>query len=127
MFVGSAFVTISLFWYGWSVQGRLHWIMSNIGIVIFSMGAMGCLQAMQTYTVDRYTRFTASAMTAVAALRSPAGFAFPLFAPYLYQDPGYGWGTSVLAFISIGIGVPAPFVFWLFGPKRRAMSKYVAG
>lgn len=126
MFVGSVLVTIGLFWYGWSVQGRVHWIMPNIGVVIFSAGAMGCLQSMQTYTVDSYTRFAASALAAVAILRSLAGFAFPLFAPYLYQTLGYGWGTSVLAFISIGIGFPAPFIFWLYGPKLRAISKYAA-
>lgn len=127
MIVGAFLVTVGLFWYGWSVQARLHWIMPDIGIVIFSAGTMGCLQSMQTYTVDSYTRFAASAMAAVAILRSLAGFAFPLFAPYMYKALDYGWGTSVLAFISIGIGFPAPFIFWFFGARLRAMSKYAAG
>jgi MFS family permease len=127
MFVGSFFVTVGLSWYGWSVKGHVHWIMPNIGVVIFSAGTMGCLQAMQTYTVDSYTRFAASAMAAVAIMRSLAGFGFPLFAPYLYKSLGYGWGTSVLAFISIGIGFPAPFIFWRFGPKLRSISKFASG
>lgn len=38
MFVGSALIPIGLFWYGWSVDAHIHWIMPNIGIVIFSMG-----------------------------------------------------------------------------------------
>ncbi|KAG9793386.1 Efflux pump vrtL [Exophiala dermatitidis] len=127
MIVGSATVTVGLFWYGWSVQARIHWIMPNLGVAIFSAGTIGCLQSMQTYTVDSYTRYAASALAAVAIFRSLAGFAFPLFAPYMYKALDYGWGTSVLAFISIGIGFPAPFIFWLFGPKLRAMSKYAAG
>lgn len=127
MVVGSAFVTVGLFWFGWSVQGRVHWIMPNIGIVIFSAGTISCLQSMQAYTVDTYTRFAASAMAAVAFLRSLAGFGFPLFAPYLYKALGYGWGASVLAFISLGIGFPAPFIFWFFGARLREMSKYAAG
>jgi MFS family permease len=126
MFVGSFMVTVGLFWYGWSVQGDIHWIIPNIGVVIFSAGTMGCLMGMQNYIVDSYTTYAASAMAACALLRSLAGFGFPLFAPYLYKDLGYGWGTSVLAFISIGVGIPAPFIFWFFGAKLRAMSKYAA-
>ncbi|EXJ89220.1 mitogen-activated protein kinase kinase kinase [Capronia epimyces CBS 606.96] len=127
MFVGSVLVTIGLFWYGWSVQGHAHWIMPNLGVVFFSAGTMACLQSMQTYTVDSYTRYAASAMAAVAILRSLGGFGFPLFAPYMYQALDYGWGTSVLAFVSIGIGIPAPFIFWFFGARLRALSKYAAG
>ncbi|UKZ91169.1 uncharacterized protein TrAFT101_006163 [Trichoderma asperellum] len=126
MFIGSIMVSIGLFWYGWSVQARLHWIMPNIGVAICSAGTMGCLQGMQTYIVDSYPTYSASAMAACALLRSLAGFGFPLFAPYLYSDLGYGWGTSVLAFISIGVGIPAPFIFWFFGDKLRAMSRYAA-
>ncbi|KAK1249585.1 hypothetical protein MKX08_009588 [Trichoderma sp. CBMAI-0020] len=126
MFIGSIMVSIGLFWYGWSVQARLHWIMPNIGVAICSAGTMGCLQGMQTYIVDSYPTYTASAMAACAFLRSLAGFGFPLFAPYLYSDLGYGWGTSVLAFISIGVGIPAPFLFWIYGDKLRALSKYAA-
>ncbi|KAM0249564.1 hypothetical protein ACHAQJ_008993 [Trichoderma viride] len=126
MFIGSIMVSIGLFWYGWSVQARLHWIMPNIGVAILSAGTMACLQGMQTYIVDSYPTYAASAMAACALLRSLAGFGFPLFAPYLYSDLGYGWGTSVLAFISIGVGIPAPFIFWFFGDKLRAMSRYAA-
>ncbi|PYH96558.1 synaptic vesicle transporter [Aspergillus ellipticus CBS 707.79] len=127
MVIGAFMVTTGFFWYGWSVQGHVHWIMPDIGIAIFSAGAMGCLQGMQTYVVDSYTTYAASAMAACALLRSLAGFAFPLFAPYMYQRLGYGWGASVLAFISIGFGLPAPFIFWKFGPKLRAMSKFASG
>ncbi|PYI09850.1 synaptic vesicle transporter [Aspergillus sclerotiicarbonarius CBS 121057] len=127
MFMGSILVIVGLFWYGWSVQGHVHWIMPNIGVAIFAAGAMGCLQGMQTYVVDSYQIYAASAMAACAILRSLAGFGFPLFAPYLYQSLGYGWGTSVLAFISVGLGLPAPFLFWKFGPKLRAMSKFASG
>ncbi|KAF7557623.1 hypothetical protein G7Z17_g568 [Cylindrodendrum hubeiense] len=127
MFVGSILVPIGLFWYGWSVQGPAHWIMPNIGIAIFVAGTLVCFQGMQGYMIDSYSRFAASGLAAAVVLRSLAGFAFPLFAPYLYKCLDYGWGTSVLAFISIAIGIPAPFIFYLFGARLRAMSKYAAG
>lgn len=127
MLIGSPLVTIGLFWYGWAVQARVFWVVPNLGIIVFTAGSIVCLSGMQTFIVDIYTRFAASAFAAAAILRSLAGFGFPLFAPYLYNDLGYGWGTSVLAFISIGLGCTAPILFWLFGEKLRSRSKYATG
>ncbi|GIK04036.1 hypothetical protein Aspvir_008111 [Aspergillus viridinutans] len=108
--IGSVLSTIGLFWYGWSI-GNTHWIMPNIGALIFTAGTISCLQGMQTYIVDSYQTYAASAMAACAILRSLAGFGFPLFAPYMCRSLGYGWGTSVLAFVTVGIGWIAPFAF----------------
>ncbi|KAJ5220535.1 MFS transporter [Penicillium chermesinum] len=127
MFIGSLFIPIGLFWYGWSVQAHIHWVMPNIGIVIFSLGSIICLQCMQTYVIDSYTRFAASGLAAVVVLRSLAGFSFPLFAPSMYHALHYGWGNSLLGLLSIVIGVPAPFLFWFFGAKLRGMSRYASG
>ena len=127
MLIGSPLVTIGLFWYGWAVQARAFWIVPNLGIIIFTAGSIVCLAGMQTFIVDVYTLYAASAFAAAAIIRSLAGFCFPLFAPYLYEDLGYGWGTSVLAFISIGLGWTAPVIFWIFGEALRRRSKYAAG
>lgn len=127
MFVGSLLIPIGLFWYGWSAQARLHWIMPDIGITIFAAGSITCLQCMQAYVIDSYTRFAASGMAAVIFLRSLAGFGFPLFAPYMYASLGYGWGNSVLGFVSIFVGIPAPYLFWFYGQKLRAKSQYAMG
>ncbi|KAK9416417.1 putative Major facilitator superfamily (MFS) profile domain-containing protein [Seiridium unicorne] len=127
MFFGSTLVPVGLFWYGWSVQGRVHWIMPNIGIAILTAGTMICLQSMQGYIIDTYTRFAASCTAAIVVLRSLAGFGFPLFAPCLYEKLDYGWGTSLLAFISIAIGIPAPVMFYVYGARLRAKSKFASG
>ncbi|KAK2609626.1 hypothetical protein N8I77_003119 [Diaporthe amygdali] len=127
MFVGSLLIPIGLFWYGWSAEAALHWIMPDIGITIFAAGSITCLQCMQAYIIDSYTRFAASGMAAVIVLRSLAGFGFPLFAPYMYSALGYGWGNSVLGFVSIVVGIPAPYFFWFYGHKLRAVSKYAVG
>lgn len=127
MAMGAVLTTAGLFWYGWSVQARLHWSMPNVGALVYMAGTWCCQQGTQVYLIDCYQTYAASAMAACAILRSLVGFAFPLFASYMYNDLGYGWGTSVLAFVSIGIGWTAPFIFWYWGPKLRAMSKYAAG
>ncbi|KAJ5594644.1 uncharacterized protein N7459_000852 [Penicillium hispanicum] len=116
-----------LFIYGWTAQTHCHWIAPNIGTAIFGMGTIVGFQCIQTYMVDAYTRYAASALAAGAFMRSLAGFGFPLFAPYMYNALHYGWGNSVLAFIAIGIGIPAPIFLWKFGEALRKKSTYAAG
>jgi hypothetical protein len=78
---------------------------------------------MQAYVMDAFRTHVASASAASQLLRSITGFAFPLFAPRLYARLGYGWGNSLLAFVFIGIGIPAPLILWKYGTKLRAMGK----
>ncbi|KAF2757377.1 MFS multidrug transporter [Pseudovirgaria hyperparasitica] len=127
MVPGSILVPIGLFWYGWSAQARTHWIMPNIGAAVFAAGTIICFQGIQTYIVDSYTRYAASAVGAATVLRSLAGFGFPLFAPAMYAALDYGWGNSVLAFVGIAIGIPAPFMLWTFGERLRKRSQFAAG
>ncbi|KAG9236349.1 MFS multidrug transporter-like protein [Amylocarpus encephaloides] len=127
MIPGALLVPIGLFIYGWTAQAKTHWIAPNIGAAIFSAGVIVGFQCIQTYIVDSYTRYAASAVGAATVLRSLAGFGFPLFAPYLYKALSYGWGNSLLAFIAIGLGWPAPLLLWKFGEKLREKSTFAAG
>ncbi|KAI7278046.1 MFS multidrug transporter-like protein [Hortaea werneckii] len=127
MVPGSFIMPVGLFWYGWTAQTHQHWILPNIGAAIFAAGGIVIFQCIQTYLIDGYTRFAASALAAAVFLRSLCGFAFPLFAPYMYDALKFGWGNSLLGFIAIGIGIPAPFLLWKYGPSLRAKSQYAAG
>ncbi|KAJ5469346.1 Efflux pump vrtL [Penicillium diatomitis] len=127
MGIGAFLVPVGLFIYGWTAQTHCHWIAPNIGTVLFAAGTIISFQCMQTYMVDAYTRYAASALAASSSLRSLAGFGFPLFAPYMYNKLHYGWGNSLLAFISIAIGLPAPIFLWKFGEILRKRSTYAAG
>ncbi|KAI9835114.1 MAG: hypothetical protein M1838_005371 [Thelocarpon superellum] len=127
MVPGSFLVPAGLFWYGWSAQAQVHWIVPNLGAAVLAAGIIICFQCIQTYLVDSYTRYAASAIGAASFLRSLAGFGFPLFAPYLYAKLQYGWGNSLLGFLAIVLGVPAPFLLWKFGADLRARSPFAAG
>lgn len=118
---------VGLFIYGWSAQTHQPWISPNVGACLFALGNIVTFQCIQTYLVDTYTRFAASALAAAAMLRSLAGFAFPLFAPYMYDKLHYGWGNSLLGFISVAIGIPAPIFLWKFGERLRKASPYAVG
>lgn len=127
MVPASLLVPIGLFWYGWSAQAKVHWIMPNIGACIFCAGTIVGFQCIQTYLVDSYTRYAASAIAAATVLRSLAGFGFPLFAPAMFDALDFGWGNSLLGFVAIGLGLPGPFLLWKYGATLRTKSRYAAG
>ncbi|KAL7895366.1 major facilitator superfamily domain-containing protein [Trichoderma sp. SZMC 28014] len=121
---GAILLPIGIFIYSWTAEAHTHWIGPNIGAVIFGASIIIGFQCTQGYIVDSYTRYAASAVSAVTVLRSLAGFGFPLFAPAMYSKLGYGIGGTVLAAVAIGIGWPSPIFLWFYGPKLRAMSKF---
>ena len=96
-------------------------------LTIFASGTIVCFQCMQTYIVDSYTTYAASGVAAAVVLRSLAGFGFPLFAPAMFNALDFGWGNSLLAFIGIVLGVPAPLMLWKFGELLRSKSQFAAG
>ncbi|KAF8553172.1 MFS general substrate transporter [Imleria badia] len=124
MFVGTLVLPIGLLITGWTVQAHTHWIAPDIGIALFGAGIILNFQCIQTYLVDAFTLYAASAMAAVACLRSLAGCGFPLFAPAMYSTLGFGKGDTVLAVVAIVIGCPAPWIFWQFGERIRNASRY---
>ncbi|KAI1845285.1 hypothetical protein JX266_008595 [Neoarthrinium moseri] len=125
MVPGAILIPLGLFIYGWTAEKHhdYHWIVPDIGIGIFGCGIILNTQAMQAYVVEAYRKYVASAFAAAQFLRSVAGFAFPIFAPSMYRNIGYGWGNTILGLTFIAIGWPAPFLLWRYGAKLREMGK----
>ncbi|KIY70200.1 MFS polyamine transporter [Cylindrobasidium torrendii FP15055 ss-10] len=124
MVPASVLLPAGLFIAGWCAETHTHWIGTDIGIALVGAGIILCFQSMQTYVVDCFTLYAASALAAVSFFRSLAGFGFPLFAPAMYAKLGYGKGDSILAAVAIVVGCPAPILFWKYGKRIRARSRY---
>ncbi|KAI0907471.1 major facilitator superfamily domain-containing protein [Ustulina deusta] len=116
---GAIIAPVGLFIYGWTAQYRVHWIAVDIGIFINMFGGQLTSMALSAYVIDAYPEHTSSAIAATQFLRSLTAFLFPLFAPSLYRVLGYGWGNSTIAFVSLVLALPAPFVIWRYGAKLR--------
>ncbi|KAL4781127.1 major facilitator superfamily transporter [Aspergillus varians] len=123
MVPGLVFLLAGLVWYGWAAEKLAPWIVVDIGAAVFGCGVILSTQAMQQYVMDSYLEFVASANAASFFVRSIFAFCFPIFAPALYDRLGYGWGNSMLAFIMIGFGVPAPFLVWIYGARLREIGR----
>ncbi|KAJ7368887.1 major facilitator superfamily domain-containing protein [Mycena albidolilacea] len=105
LILGSLIVPIGLFWYGWSAEAKIHWIMPIIGSGIFGFGMTSTYLPMQLYLVDAF-QFAASALSAASVFRYLLGFAFPLFGQQMFKALGMGGGNSLLGGLAIILGIP---------------------
>ncbi|KAF5863262.1 hypothetical protein ETB97_010384 [Aspergillus alliaceus] len=112
------FVPISFFWYGWSVQAKTHWIVPIIGLFPFAFGIIGIFGTLQAYIIDSYPRYAASGVGAITVTRSLFGALLPLAGPPMYKKLGYGWGNSLLGFITLGM-ILLPILFSRLGATLR--------
>ncbi|CAG8288246.1 unnamed protein product [Penicillium salamii] len=123
MMVGCWFMPVGLFWYGWSAQAGVHWIVPILGTGVFAIGLMTVFMSASTYLVDSYLRYAASVTAANTALRSLIGALLPLAGPSMYEALGLGWGNSLLAFIALAM-CSVPFLFWKYGAMIRTHPRF---
>jgi hypothetical protein len=83
---------------------------ADIGATIFGCGFILHTNAMGAYILDSFEKYAASATVASEVLRMIAGFAFPIFAPAMYNRLGFGWGNRTLALIALVFGLLAPLI-----------------
>ncbi len=117
LILGSLFIPIGLFWYGWSAQKKMFWIMPIIGTGWIGFGMLATLIPIQIYLIDGFTRQAASALAANMVLRSLVGAFLPLAGPKMYAALGLGCGNSLLAFIALAM---APITWISTGMASRS-------
>ena len=114
---------VGLLLYGLSAHFKAHWIVPNVGAGLFAAGLILSFQCVQTYTIDTYERYAASATGAAAFVRTMAGFGFPLFAPRLFEVLGIAGGNGLLAGIAFTLGIIAPTLMWKYGARLRSIGR----
>ena len=117
------FVPIGLFIYGWSSKYHIHWIVPVIGTSFIGVGIVATSMPIQTYLVDTFTVYAASAIAANIFLRSLLGALLPLAGRQLYVTLGLGWGNSLLAFIALAC-CPIPIIFFKHGERIRKNERW---
>ncbi|KAF2001596.1 MSF membrane transporter [Amniculicola lignicola CBS 123094] len=123
MMLGSVLFSAGQFLMGWTADPRFHWICPCIGLVLMGTGFFTIFQAALNYLVDTFTRYAASAVAANTFLRSCFAGAFPLVVGPLYHNIGVGPGASITGGFAVLL-IPVPFVFYVFGERIRAGSKW---
>ncbi|KAL4896269.1 major facilitator superfamily domain-containing protein [Aspergillus ambiguus] len=123
--LGGPLVTIGLFIFAWTIYPHVHWIVPIIGSAFFGAGTILVYSGIFTFLVDAYPTYAASALAANSFTRSTFGGVFPLFGIQMYNNLGYHWATTLLAFLTL-VMLPFPYIFFRYGGRIRKKSRYAA-
>lgn len=126
MMIGSVFFAAGLFILGWTSGSNIFWFGSICGAVSTGLGFFTIFQAALNYLIDTFQKYSASAVAVNTFLRSLFAGCFPLFVNKMFHRMGVPWASSVLGFISVGL-IPIPFLFFIYGRRFRARSKWSKG
>ncbi|KAM0755473.1 MFS general substrate transporter, partial [Meredithblackwellia eburnea MCA 4105] len=121
--VAGIILPVCLFWFAWTTQSSIHWIVSEIATVPLGFGISLAFQAVFAYLVDAYRPVAASAMASNSALRSTYAAIFPLFTHQMFHKLGTQWALTLCAFLCL-VMAPFPYLFFKHGAKYRRGSKF---
>lgn len=140
MQVGMLIVPIGLLIFGWTAEYQVHWIATLVGAAILGLGMVTAYICVQSYLVDAFEVYAASALAAAVVARFIVAAVFSVVGFQLYRRLGYGWyvscfrtwvtwvansvtfrGSTLLAFICL-VAVPIPFLLGRYGPRLRRMG-----
>lgn len=114
---------IAFFWWAWTSFPTITWVPQVLATAPLGMGMLVNFWQSMNYIIDCYGPYSNSAIAINTFIRSIAGAVFPLFAPYMFHNLGVPWGASLLGFICVAFA-PAPVLFYMYGAKIRAKSRF---
>ncbi|KAJ9652238.1 hypothetical protein H2198_008478 [Neophaeococcomyces mojaviensis] len=113
----------ALFWFGWTAEKSIHWIVCTIGLTLFPIGAFILFQCIFMYLPLTYPQYAASLFAANDVCRSSLAAGAILFAHPLFINLGIGKGVSLLGGLLCG-GVLGIWAIYFYGAGLRARSKF---
>ena len=103
--IGAILLPIGLMVFAWTCTPNVHWIVPILASVPFGTGFLLIFTSIQSYVIDCFPLYAASALAANAVQRSVLGTIFPLFSIKLYENLGLNWaGTCKSTFSPSQLG-----------------------
>lgn len=121
--LGMIILPCGLFVFGWAAESRAHFMLPLVGSFLVGVGSILPFQSILVYLVDAFIPYSASATACAVLVRSVLAAVFPLFSQQLFVQCGYGWGSSIIAFIAL-LAVPVPIVLYAKGERLRNRFKF---
>ncbi|KAG6872077.1 hypothetical protein C0995_013295 [Termitomyces sp. Mi166 len=123
MLFGCGLLPISLFIFAFtSGNSAIHWMVICISGALFGISMILIYVAANSYIIDSYSTYAASAMAAKTLMRSVIGATIPLWVDQMYKSLGFQWSGLLLALVSCAI-IPIPYVFYVYGERVRTRSR----
>ncbi|KAG7096278.1 hypothetical protein E1B28_003726 [Marasmius oreades] len=122
MMLGAIVLPISLFMFAFTgAFARIHWIAPLISGAVFGFSMIVIYVSANSYIVDSYSAYAASAIAAKTLLRSEIAAMVPLFVDQMFHGMGFQYAGLLLALVAVAIG-PIPYVFFIYGERIRKRS-----
>jgi len=113
----------SLFWLGWTNRATISFWSDLSACWVFGFTIMALFTATYHYLLDSYGTNAASAMAAITFMRYMASGGMVLATEPMYEALGVQWSMTLLGCVA-ALLAPVPWVFWWYGDKIRARSKW---
>lgn len=123
MIIGAIILPIGLFIFAWTSNPNIIWVPQVMSSALIGCGMLVTFWQGINYIIDCYGFYSNSAIAVNTFIRSIAGAAFPLFTYDMYTGMGVPWATSLLAFLCVAFA-PVPILFYIYGARIRANSRY---
>jgi len=117
-------LTAGLFIYAWTslAEQHYHWALPSTGLLLVGFGITCIVQAASIYITDRYAEHAASAIAAVAMGENVFAAFLPLAANAMYSRLGFGWASSLVGFVALGVSF-APIGIVVLERRRRRSGR----
>ncbi|KAL4940911.1 hypothetical protein BDV06DRAFT_213112 [Aspergillus oleicola] len=115
-----------MFTYAWTSYPHIPWIAPAISLGMVGAGSVLVVTGVSDYVVDAYSQYAGSAIGAVATGENIFSAFLPLATMSMYNNLGFQWASTLLAFISFILSL-VPTAMFVWGKKVRARSPFMTG
>lgn len=109
--------------YGWAPSAQWPVSIFLLAVCLLGFDMIMIMVPLQSYVVDAFGLYSASAMTMVLIARCLSGTLLPLAIPPLVEALGLGYGFLLLAGVCLAL-IPIPIAVMRFGAHWRQKSVY---
>ncbi|KAF2194468.1 multidrug transporter [Zopfia rhizophila CBS 207.26] len=117
-------LTTGLFWYAWTSNPTLHWLIPTFGLSFIGFGMFTVVTAVTGYIMDAYSKYAASAIAGVAFLENCFAAILPLATQSMYTTLGFSGASSFLGGVALILSF-IPLVLQSYGREIRARSPFM--
>ncbi|KAE9394341.1 MFS general substrate transporter [Gymnopus androsaceus JB14] len=122
--VGAPALVIGAFWLGWTGEyASVPWAAPAVATIVLGFAISLIFMSFLSYLIDTYLMYSASAFAANTTVRSLVAAAFPLFTVQMYNGLGINWASTLVGLVGLVL-MPSPFLFYKYGARIRASSKF---
>lgn len=121
--IGAPAIPISMFWMGWTSDPNISIWSPIAASVVFGFGILCVFISSYQYVIDSYEIYAASALASVTVIRYVAAGGMTIVGIPFYTNVGVHYTCTILGCIAAAC-TPVPYLFYIYGPRIRAKSKY---